>query len=331
MPLRFRTSLAVAVLASLSLAGLARADVPPAADTRAQADEEFNEGKKLMDAGQTAAACARFARSQEIDPKLGRLLNLAFCHEQEGKTASAWSEYNGAASLAEHKGQSERVEFAREHAAAVAKKLAFVHLDVPANAATVEVDGAGLSRERWPTPLPFDPGEHKVVASAPGMKARSLLVLVGTAPGIQEFRIDPLEAEPAAPFAAAPAPAASPVADVSPPALQSRPSRVAALIMTGVGAGGFAVGAIFGLQAISKKRSADNDCPKKMCDPDGRALISQAQFAATVSTVGFGVGLAGAAAAAWLFIWPPGGDATSARLIPLMGPHGSGVALRGSW
>src|SRR5271166_4812159 len=114
MPSRHREPVAIAALALLlAIPRVALADAP-ADDARAQADAEFAEGKKLLDDGQTAAACARFARSQDLDPKLGRLLNLAFCHEQEGKTASAWNEYNAAAALAAQKEQPDRVDFARE-------------------------------------------------------------------------------------------------------------------------------------------------------------------------------------------------------------------------
>lgn len=333
MPSRLRTLLPLALLAGLSLEARARADTPPAGDTRAQADDEFNEGKRLMDAGDTAAACAKFAHSQELDPKLGRLLNLAFCHEQQGKTASAWSEYNGAAALAEQKGQDERVEFAREHAAAVAKKLSFVHIDVPANAAVVEVDGAGLSRDRWPTPLPFDPGEHKVVTSAPGKKPRSLVVVVDTTPGIQEFRISPLDDDSIALPASAQAsvPPRPPLGEPVPGAAPSGPSHTPAFIATGVAVAGVGVGAVFGVQAIAKKGDADSNCPAKLCDAEGRSFISEAQSAATISTIGFGVGLVGAAAATWLFIRPPGGDRVSARLTPWVGPHASGLAMGGAW
>ncbi len=333
MPSRRCSLLPLALLAGLSLEARARADAPPAGDTRAQADDEFNEGKRLMDTGDTAAACAKFAHSQELDPKLGRLLNLAFCHEQEGKTASAWNEYNGAAALAEQKGQDERVEFAREHAAAVAKKLSFVHLDVPANAAVVEVDGTGLSRDRWPTPLPFDPGEHKVVTSAPGKKPRSLVVVVDSTPGIQEFRISPLDddsvAVPVAPQEAlSPRP---PLGEPVSPGAHSGPNHAPAFIASGVAAAGVGVGVVFGLEAMSKKGDADPLCPAKQCDAQGRSLISEAQSAATLSTIGFGVGLAGAAAATWLFIRPPGGDHVSARLTPWVGPHVSGLAMGGAW
>jgi hypothetical protein len=332
---RSRTTLPFALLASLSLTPSARADEPSADNARARADDEFNEGKRLMDAGRTEAACAKFAHSQELDPKLGRLLNLAFCHEKEGKTASSWSEYNGAAALAEQKGQDERVQFAREHAAAVAKKLSFVHLEVSATATVVEVDGAGLSRERWPTPLPFDPGEHRVVASAPGKKPRSMVLVVGSTPGIQDFRIDALEDDSAAPARpVGPVPSPPPVEPESAAPHPQRPSHVPAFIATGVAAAGFGVGVAFGLEAMSKKSAADRYCPNKLCDPAGRALISDAQSAATFSTIGFGAGVAGAAAATWLFIRPPGSETASARLIPLVGmggPRSAGLALRGAW
>lgn len=321
----FGTLLPLAILASLSTVARAQADAPPANDPRAEADVEFNQGKVLMDAGQTAAACARFARSQELDPKLGRLLNLAFCHEQEGKTASAWNEYNGAAALAEQKGQGERAQFAREHAAEVAKRLAFVHFDVPPNAAALEVDGAGLSRDKWATPLPFDPGEHKVVATAPGKKPRTMIVSVGAIPGLEDFPIEPLEDDSGG---------RAPVGQPPPAPRESRRSppifgNVPAMIATGVGAGGIAVGAVFGLHAMSKKNAAASDCPDKLCDPDGRLLISAAQSAATVSTVGFGVGLVGAAAATWLFVRPLGSEAPSARMTAMVGPRLSGLAVEG--
>jgi hypothetical protein len=318
------------------------ADDAPASEARAQADAEFNLGKKLMDDGNVSAACAKFAHSQELDPKLGRLLNLAFCHEQEGKTASAWSEYNGAAALAEQKGQAERVSFAREHAASVAKKLAFVHLDVPANAATLEVDGAGIARDKWPNPIPFDPGEHKLVVTAPGKKDIVSVFVVGTTPGMTDFHIAPLadEGETPAPAEttappASPSPAQAPSAAApaeTAPAPSTGPNRVPALAVAGGAGAALVVGTVFGLEAMSKRNDANSaGCVNKSCDSRGSSLISQAKTFATVSTIGFAVGLAGAGAATWLFVKPPGGDATSARLFPVVGREMAGLGMQGAW
>jgi hypothetical protein len=316
--------IAVTLLTFLS-ACPAFADAPDD-DVRARADAEFAEGKALLDKGLTAAACVKFARSQELDPKLGRLLNLAFCHEQEGKTASAWNEYNAAAALAEQKGQPERVDFAREHATAVAKRLSFLHLVVPAGAESVQVDGGGVPRERWPMPQPLDPGPHKVVVTAAGKRTERISVTLPSDPGIKEVPIPALEDE---------SPAASGAREPAEPAEPARPethgSRVPAYVVGGVALAGFGVGSVAGLQAIAKRSEADLRCQHKQCDPTGSALISDAKTAATVSTIGFGVGLAGAAAAIWLFVRSSHGEPAVTRWTPLVGPRTAGVTLEGAW
>jgi hypothetical protein len=77
-------------------------------ESAAQAEALFREGRVLIKAGQTSEACAKFAESQRLDPQTGTLLNLALCHEDEGKTASAWAEFN---EVSERSGAtSERVE-----------------------------------------------------------------------------------------------------------------------------------------------------------------------------------------------------------------------------
>lgn len=330
---RFRSLLPSIVLVGSSLAAPAvRADAPAPEDAHTQADVEFAEAKKLLDEGQTSAACAKFSHSQQLDPKLGRLLNLAFCHEQEGKTASAWSEYNGAAALAEQKGQADRVDFAREHAADVAKKLGFVHLDVPANAVTVEIDGAGIARDRWPTPLPLDPGEHQVVVSAPGKRVWNTTVAIGAAPGIHELQIPSLEDESRGP-AGPPQALTLPAAAEGPPPSSARtgPTRVPAYVASAIGAAGLGVGVGFGLHAWAKKSSADSNCPNKLCSAVGSSLVGDARSAATISTIGFGVAVAGGVAAVWLFLRPPGGDSANLRISPRIGPRTAGLSVEGPW
>ena len=112
-----------------------------------------------MTAGQFPTACAKLAESQSLDPKIGRLLNLAYCHDQLGRTATAWGEYEQAAALALQTKQSERESFARKQAGVLARKLSFLQLDLRAapEVSQVLVDGASLTREQWSVPFPVDP------------------------------------------------------------------------------------------------------------------------------------------------------------------------------
>ncbi|MEM9877433.1 MAG: hypothetical protein AAF928_21220, partial [Myxococcota bacterium] len=86
---------------------------------QAAAEALFREGRARYEAGDLKAACAKFAASFALDEALGTLLNLARCHKEEGKTASAWGAYTELAGLAERAGQRDRRAIAVDEAAAL--------------------------------------------------------------------------------------------------------------------------------------------------------------------------------------------------------------------
>src|SRR5262245_57413829 len=100
------------------------------------AEAMFQEGRRLMAEGQTAEACARFAGSFAIEASSGTLLNLAACHEKQGRTATAWAEYRAAARLARSQGREDRARVADEKVTAIEPKLARL-------TATAETPAAG--------------------------------------------------------------------------------------------------------------------------------------------------------------------------------------------
>ena len=57
----------------------------------AGAEKLYDDGVKLLTAGDWPAACAKFEQSFSLDAAPGTLLNLASCAEHDGKIALAWS------------------------------------------------------------------------------------------------------------------------------------------------------------------------------------------------------------------------------------------------
>src|SRR5262245_26834322 len=74
------TSLLMA-LALQAHAAIAAADPP---DAKAESDQLFYEGNRLMAQGDVAEACERFERSLLLLRRGGTLLNLALCREAAG-------------------------------------------------------------------------------------------------------------------------------------------------------------------------------------------------------------------------------------------------------
>lgn len=133
----------------------------------------FDDGRTLLEAGRFAEACPKFAESQRLDPGGGTLLNLALCHELEGRTATAWSEFRDALSIAIRDDRKDRQELATSHITALAPKLTRLTVVVPEVIATrdpeVTLDRSRLPPAAWNTAIPIDPGEHRIVVVAAGL------------------------------------------------------------------------------------------------------------------------------------------------------------------
>src|SRR5436190_16324151 len=161
---------AVLVLASFVSMGRARAE--PSPEERALATTLFQEGRALMAVRKFGEACAKLEESQRLDPSGGTILNLALCHEQEGRLASAWSEFNEAALAARRDGRHDREQEALGHVRALEPRLSRLTIVVPAriqvDGLRVERDGRELGRGAWSTAMPVDGGEHRVRATATG-------------------------------------------------------------------------------------------------------------------------------------------------------------------
>jgi hypothetical protein len=138
---------------------------------------------------------------------------------------------------------------------------------------------------------------------------------------------EPVAPEPQASLVQTPAPAPRPV--------QLR--RPIAYALGGLALAGLAVGAVYGVRAISKRHDSDAECPGDVCSQRGVDLNNDAKTAAHIADVGVAVGIVSAAIAAYLLVRSPAETAVSTasttrpRLSAQAGPGMGKLVLGGSW
>jgi len=288
----------------------------PSASDKALAETLFQDAKRLFADGKKDEACDKLAESHRLDPRTGTLLNLATCHEEQGKTATAWIEFTDLAGQAARAGQRDREKLAREHATALDKRLSRVTVERGALQpdAEVRLDGRPLSPAALGTAIPLDPGEHTLDASAPGHDSWTQRLHVAAGPSEARVTLPALAATapppPSAPPPAVPARASSdanrPPPDTSNGGFGAR--RIMGVALLGVGAASIAVGTVFGVRTFSKKSDSDTHCKKTLCDEEGLSLRDEAENSATISTIAFAAGAGAAIAGVILLVAGGGGD-----------------------
>jgi hypothetical protein len=141
--------------------------------TQKRADALFEEGRKLLNAGNPAGACAKFDEAIKLEPDApGTMLNLGLCNEQLNKYRTALFWFRKAQARAFETGLPDYEEAAKQHTADLAGKVATIKLEFasPAPEGTrVRIDGQEVSPAEYLS-VEVDPGPHTLVAGAPGHK-----------------------------------------------------------------------------------------------------------------------------------------------------------------
>jgi hypothetical protein len=278
----------------------------------ALAETLFRDGRTLLEAGKVDAACTKLEASQKLDPKVGTLLNVAACHELQGRTASAWAEFLEAARMARVapvRDPRALEQTARSRAEALGPRihrLAIEHPEAIALDVEILLDGRPIPRIAWSTPIPVDPGEIAITAQAPGKAPWTGRVDVTGAPATHSVAVPALAALPSPP---PPVPRDEGPAPAVPEDEPSRLSSAPFLGGAGVAVVGIGVGSWLGLRAIASKKSRDRECDETGCSPLGLAEQHDAKTAATVSTIAVAVGGAGALFAIYWIARPATGKA----------------------
>ncbi len=172
----------------------------PVRADQATAAAAFNQAEAFAKQGKWAEACPLYETSYNADAQIGVLLHLADCHEHLGRNATAWAEFISAVELA-HAKSDPREAFAKGRADSLLPKLAKLTLTPPPTL----IPGLGVRRDNVDitalvgTEIPIDPGDHVIVANAPGyIEWKHPLKISG--PGTTSIAIPVLEKLPPNPI-----------------------------------------------------------------------------------------------------------------------------------
>jgi hypothetical protein len=335
------------------------ANADPSLADKSIATQLFKEGRALLEQGRVAQACRKLEESQRLEPGGGTLLNLALCHEREGRTATAWAEFTEAVGIAKRDDRPQRVEYARAHITQLEPALSRLSIQVAGAAdlpdLEIKRDGGVLGRAAWGSPIPVDPGDHIIEAVAPGKIQWKQSILLAPNGDGKTLVVPMLEDAPvpenmesglsAPPRKIAQVPAADlGNATQDKVAEGSGGSSVPAWIALTLGVVAAGAGTYFAVLAISQKSEADRNCPNDACSAEGARQTSDAIKSANFATTGLGVGVVGLGLGTILFATrsrPPRAAASAAKPREAtmavaagdlsLGPAGARLTISGRW
>ncbi len=302
------------------------------AQDTAAAGALFDKGVSEMGLGHFDVACPALDESQRIEPRAGTLFTSAECHARWGKVAGAvarYEDYIGLVSRFPADQQSrhrDRATIASDQVAKLKPTVPTLIVVLSANAppgTVVRRNGVELKGASLGLPLPVDPGQHVLSAQAPGGEEQTMTVTMVLKQQLR-FELEPPPAPPSAALDTTPS-----TAPATPAPAHGSSQRTWGYVAGGIGIVGLAVGATTGALVLGKKGTAEEHCTGGACrDQEGVDAGTSARSLATVSTVGWGVGIAGLAAGAILLLTAPGfNQRDSARLRPLIAITPQGAFL----
>lgn len=298
--------LAVSLCSTSTTIALADGVLPDVATPvqREQAQQRFARGKELMSKKDYAGALTEFRASHEIVASPNTRLEISRCLRASGKLVAAYVELGRTAVEAkELLAQDNRYQKAYDAATAeradIEPKLGFLSLTIQnaTDATTVTVSGEEIRRAAWGEPAPVAPGASDVVVATPGHTPAKRTVNVAAGQKMA-LAIDAMSGEPTPPPAAPAAPEPEP-ADTGGGRSSLRPW---AYVAGGVGAAGLVTFGIFAVMAKSTYDDLNSACNGGPCPPSKNGEISSGKTQQLVANVGLGVGIAGVALGATLFV-----------------------------
>jgi hypothetical protein len=305
----------------------------PTADkaTLINARQQFQQALALETAGDWAGASSLFQQVAQVRLTPQVRFHIALCEEHLGKLAAALGHYQIAADEAQE-------AHATEVAAQVASRTEVLKARIPrvllergagADYASISLDGVLLGASSIGSELPVDPGPHIIDATSQGFKPFNAKFQIAEK---ENKKIEiVLEAAPPPPVEDK-AISASGGGAVAPPT-----KNLAPFIVGGVGVASLAASGVFFLLRSKSINSLEESCPTKTsCPASDKSTYDQGKTYTVVADVTLGIGIAGVAAGATLFLLnrkKPAAPATagSVQVVPLWGSGTNGAAVIGGF
>ncbi|HEX4453166.1 MAG TPA: hypothetical protein VH143_19980 [Kofleriaceae bacterium] len=310
------------IAAAASVIALVSMFAAPVRAQNADAEAQFDDGRKLMKQGDFVAACKRFDASEKLEAAVGTELNLGKCYEELGRTASAWGAYKRALATAKRVHDHPRAAEAKQHVDALAPKLVHLEIDVADDRKVpgleITRNGKLLDEALWNQSEPVDPDSYEIGAAADGYAPWTKTIDVAAKD--EHVRVPMLDKQATARDGAAATTTAPPVTQRPPPTHVETHVRKAPIVLAIAGVVALGAGAGLGIASTSATNSANLVCPGPTCD-DANAVSQskQAHAEALVADLAFGVG--GAALATAAIWWLVGGVTATERvsIVPTLG------------
>jgi hypothetical protein len=312
--MRCSTLASALLLCALSTPALAEND--PERRDPAAAEALFMQGRDALARGDLKTACAKFGESYALEPAAGTLMNWATCEGKLGRLASAWQRWREALERLEP--DDDRVAFVRQQAQDFEARLPYltIRLAPTSPKATYALrNGVRLGAASFGVSLPVDPGEHRIVAEAPGHAPKTFTVTLA------ERERKELVIVPGARLPDPPAPE---------PEQSGRSSwrSTAGFVAGGVGLAGIGAAVVTGLLLPARRDSIEQNCMDKLCTQAGLDAASEGRTLLLANTIGWAAGVVGVGLGAYLVISDMGGSEREPQAVITVRslPLGAGVS-----
>jgi len=320
LPLKSRHHVLGAFCAALVAMVASTSHADDAAENTAAARTLGIQGVQLADAGKCPEAIEKLSRAESLHHAPTILGRLGECQVNVGELVTGTENLNTVVREV-LPSNAPKVFFdaqarAQKVLTAATPKIAHLVIRITPGdlKASVAVAGKPVPAALLGAERPTDPGTYQVTATAEGYKPSSATVTLAEG-GHQDITLL-LEKDPHAISALPPTTGTVAVTttDSNPPQPAAQRSKAPAYVAFGIGGAGLVLGGVTGALALSKA----SDCPNKVCPTQGD--LDSAKTMATISTVGFGVGIAGVAVGTILLLTGKNSSepasATAAKRLP---------------